>query len=154
MASDQEILEAIDAAFCRVSKPFQFLDPTHCEECAEYNAILCERDRETLRIEDVGNPGWDPICGSSPHGIAYYMPALARLALSPATYEWGWYGDQLMFHLYSGARYNSFFTYCSPDQRSAVAGLISHFICTRTSDPLRTTADEELIRAHEIWSEV
>jgi len=153
MPTDTDILALIDAAFGSAEKPEHFCDPTHCEECAEHDELLCTRDRATLRVEDVGNPGWDPICFSSPQGIAYYMPSLARLALDPPTHGFGWYGDQLLFHLYSGAEYNSFLTHCSPTQRVAVAALLSHFVESRTSLAERMTDVEELLRAHTIWSE-
>jgi len=76
VCTDEQVLSEIDAAFYSVEKPEHFMDYTHCEECAEHDQLLRERDRETLRIEDVGNICWQPISFSSVQGIAYYMPAL------------------------------------------------------------------------------
>jgi len=42
---------------------------------------------DTLRIEDVGNPAWDPnLLYHTSEGFAYYFPALARLALAEPDY--------------------------------------------------------------------
>src|SRR5262249_34959869 len=129
-------------------------DYEHCEECAEHDRLLCTRDRTTLRIEDVGNPGWDPLCFTSPEGIAYYMPALARLALAKPTHEHGWDGTQLLFHLFSGAEYNTFYLYCGSAQRQAVAVLLADFVNLQTESAYENYACDvdDLLRAHELWS--
>jgi hypothetical protein len=85
-----EIIADIDAAFGGAVKPAHFTNYDHCEECAEHDQLLRQRDRATLKIEDVGNPCWTPIPFSSPEGGAYYMPTLVRLALSPPTDGYGW----------------------------------------------------------------
>ena len=43
--------------------------------------MLRSRDRATLQIKDVDNPGWNPIDFLTPEGFVYYFPALVRLAL-------------------------------------------------------------------------
>jgi hypothetical protein len=154
MSTDEQILLTIDSAFGDVPRPEHFCDPTHCPECAEHDALLTSRDRSTLQISDVGNEAWDPMCFSSPQGFAYYFPSLARLALAPPTYNFVWYCDQLLSHLFSGAEHNTFLSYCSSEQRSTVAALIAHFISTRTSLPERMSNDDDLARAHTIWSMV
>lgn len=68
MNTDGDILTGIDAAFCGIGRPEHFTNFTHCEECAEHDELLRMRDRETLCLEDVGNPGWDPICFCSSSG--------------------------------------------------------------------------------------
>lgn len=77
MKNDAAILAVIDAEFGAVPRPEHFTDFTHCCECAEHDEALRSRDRASLRIEDVGNPGWDPLCFCSAEGIAYFFPALA-----------------------------------------------------------------------------
>jgi hypothetical protein len=83
MPSDREVLAAINAAFGDVPKPDHFTNYTHCEECAEHDETLRTHDRDTPLVSHVDNPGWDPLCFTSPHGKAYYMPALAKFALDP-----------------------------------------------------------------------
>lgn len=152
MVIQSAAISAIDQAFGSLPKPAHFTNFAHCEECAEHDELLRNRTRETLAIQDVGNPGWDPICFSSPEGIAFYMPSLARLALAEPTYGYGWYGDQLLFHLYSGAADNTLFKYCNAEQRAAIAMLIHVMIMSHVADIESTSSEDEFLRAYEIWS--
>jgi hypothetical protein len=111
--ADDKVLAAVDEAFGAANRPEHFTNFAHCCECAEHDDLLREKTRETITIKDVGNPGWDPLCFTSPDGIAYYFPALTRLALAEPTYDYGWYGNQLLFHLYSGFRENNFYKFCN-----------------------------------------
>ena len=152
MSTDAEVLAQIDAAFGSVPKPEHFTDHTHCEECAEHDETLRSHDRESLEVRHVGNPGWDPLAFSSPQGIAYYIPTLARFALSPPTYDFGWYGDQLLFHLFYNGAENELLKFCSSEQRRAVAGLLAHFIQTGAFEHERLTSDEEVQHTYELWA--
>lgn len=152
MLSEDDVLAAIDAAFGGVRKPEHFTDHTHCEECAEHDETLRTHDRGTLRICHVGNAGWDPLCFTSPQGKAYYMPTLARLALAPAREPYGWYGEQLLFHLYGDGADNAFVAYCNAEQRRAVAGLLAHFVATQAVLVDSLDLQDALLRAHGFWS--
>jgi len=152
MLVDTHVLKVIDEAFGGVAKPEHFTNYLHCEECAEHDETLRLHDRATLKIEHVENPGWDPLCFTSPEGKAYYLPTLARFALAPPTYEYSWYGDQLLFHLTSGGQYNEFLGYCTAEQRHAIALLLEHVITTHASAPEVLSSQDELLRAHELWS--
>src|SRR5690242_13994900 len=99
VSSDDDILEVVRQAFAVCPRPEHFTDFTHCEECREHDDLLRSRDVDSLRGEDVGNPGWDPLCFTSAEGFAYFFPALARLALDSAGPDRDWYGPQLLFHL-------------------------------------------------------
>jgi hypothetical protein len=154
MSTDCTILAEIDAAFGGVERPEHFTNFTHCEECAEHDELLRMRDRDTLSICDVGNPGWDPICFCSPEGIAYYFPTLARLALSDLGPDrCDWYASQLLFHLYSGFTENGFFQYCSLPQRQAVARFIAYIIEAHASLIDLHSAADEFLRCHQLWSD-
>ena len=151
MTTDAAILENIDETFGRVERPEHFADFTHCEECKEHDQTLRTYDRESLTIKDLGNPGWDPLCFCSANGIAYYFPTLARLALSEFDPSEGWYGAQLIFHLYHGFADNRFFQYCSVAQRQTVARFIAHTIETRASLIDLYGSADEFLRCHELW---
>ncbi|TFZ06032.1 hypothetical protein EZ313_05120 [Ramlibacter henchirensis] len=153
MSTDAEILAAIDAAFGAAPRPEHFTNHTHCCECAEHDDVLRSRTRETLQHADVGNPGWDPICFTSAEGFAYYFPALARLALAEPSREHGWYADQLLFHLSSGFKENTYYLHCDADRRAAVARLLGHLIQTRTALIEDYAAADEFLRCHELWGE-
>jgi hypothetical protein len=151
-ARETEVLKAIDAAFGSVERPEHFADHRHCCECFEHDALLLSRDRDTLTHDDVGNPGWDPICFASAQGFAYYLPSLARLALRPPDKERGWYGDQLHFHLYSGFRDNKLYAWVNDAQRQAVAAFLAHLIETRADLIQDYSMDDVFLRCHELWS--
>jgi len=151
---DDYVLCEINRVFGSIPKPEHFTNYLHCEECAEHDELLRSRDCSTLRIDDVGNPGWDPLCFTSPEGIGYFMPALAKLALDTPSDTYSWYGDQLLFHLFSGAEHNGFFQYCDSAQRKAIALLLTHFIETRFGLQEFATDEDDLLRAHELWSVV
>jgi hypothetical protein len=152
MNADAEVLAAVDAAFGAVRKPDHFTDYQHCEECAEHDETLRSHDRDTLRVEHVDNPGWDPLCFCSAEGKAYYMPTLARFALAPTAHEYDWYGPQLLFHLAGGGASNSFYEHCDAAQRLAVAGLLAHFVLARPVQVDESMSTDELLRTHELWS--
>ena len=99
----------------------------------------------------MGNPGWDPICFTSPEGFAYYFPALARLALAPPSAQHGWYADQLLFHLSSGFEDNAYWRACSPPQKAAVARLLQHIIETRPALVDDHAAADDILRCHALW---
>ena len=80
----------------RTPRPAQFVDPTHCSECAEHNDILIKHSVDTISLEELGNPGWDPICFVGIEGYKYYLPALARLSTGTGD---DYYLDQFLFHL-------------------------------------------------------
>ncbi len=152
MVTQSEAIAAVDLAFGSTPKPDHFTNYTHCEECAEHDELLRNRTRETLAIQDVGNPGWEPLCFSSPEGIAFYMPSLARLAFAEPAYGYDWYGEQLLFHLYSGGLNNELYMYCNAKQREAVAILIGAMIELKFADIESSASEDEFLRAHEIWS--
>ena len=147
------MLALIDIEFVSVPRPEHFTNHSHCCECAEHDQLLCSRDRNTLRVEDVNNPGWDPLCFCSPEGFAYYFPSLVRFALAEIKSQSGWYGDQFLFHLYSGFNENQFYRYCAPSQRRAVSVLLAHLIETRAEVIEAFAAPDEFLRCHELWSD-
>jgi len=151
--SDVDILQRVRQAFAGCRRPEHFTNFTHCEECAEHDEVLRSRDIDTLRIEDVGNPGWDPISFTSPEGFAYYLPALARLALAKPVEPHGWYGGQLLFHLCSDGRRNERLLACTPEQRRAVVEFLQHIAETRASLADSELRADDLFQAIEIWSD-
>lgn len=153
MTTDADILQKVQGAFAKCERPEHFADFTHCEECAEHDELLRSRDIYSLRIEDVGNPGWDPICFVSPAGFAYYLPALARLALAEPDQVHGWYGAQLLFHLCSDGRRNERLLNCTPPQRRVVVEFLQHLAETRASLADSELKSDELFQAIEIWSD-
>lgn len=94
--TDAQALAIVEEAFRDAARPEHFTDYTHCEECAEHDATLCRHSRESIGMNELGNPGWDPACFLTDEGFRYYMPALARLALGTGR---DYYLDQFLFHV-------------------------------------------------------
>lgn len=98
-------------------RPEHFTNFTHCSECAEHDETLRSHTPATIGLDQLGHPGWDPICFVSDAGFHYYMPALARLAVdSTADYL-----QQFLFHLgYCPERIEAL----NGEQRAAVLALL------------------------------
>lgn len=143
--ADEQVLRHIDQAFAEVARPEHFTNYTHCSECEDHDKILRSRTRQTLRREDLGNAGWDPMTFSSEQGIAYLFPALARFALLPDVWrDYSWYGSQLLSHVSWDGGSNRFLAWCSPSQRDAVYALVRHMSETRRS-AIERHLDEDLL---------
>src|SRR5947209_3270677 len=105
-----------------VPKPEHFTNYRHCCECAEHDATLLAHDINSIGIEQLGNPGWDPMCFASVEGLLYYMPALIRLTLDTIDKLQERYLDQLLFHLMRDGKDNDLVRACSLEQRTFIAG--------------------------------
>ena len=152
MPNDAEVLEQIRAAFVRYERPQHFTNYTHCPECAEHDELLLSRDIDTLRVEDVGTPGWDPFCFVAPEGFGFFFPALARLALDEPSPTHGWYLGQLLFHLtYEGNSNRQLLTF-APDQRRAVVVLLRYIVERRQHLLDEWLYRDELAHALDLWS--
>jgi hypothetical protein len=150
--TDQEVLDAIGREFGTCPRPEHFTNYGHCCECWEHDELLRSRNRDTLCVEDVGNPGWDPICFITPEGFAYYAPALARLALAEPDPTRGTYVPQLAFHLrYDGAQ-NVRWQHCTAGQRKAVVALLEHMIETRAALIDESCCADMVVEALAVWS--
>lgn len=150
--ADEEVLRHIGQAFAGISKPEHFTNYGHCDECEEHDNVLRARTRETLRREDLGSAGWDPITFSSEQGIAYLFPALARFALLPDVWvNRDWYGSQLLSHLSYEGGSNRFLAWCSPTQRDAVYALLKHLSETRRAAIELGLDDHSLKAALAAW---
>ena len=149
--TDAEVLDELYAAFASCDRPEHFTDFRHCCECAEHDALLRLRDRDTLSMEDVGNPGWDPLCFTSAAGLLYLMPAMGRLALEAPSDERGWYAPQLHFHLTYDGPANRILSASSAGQRHAVVRLLRHILGSRAALCVDYDCGEDLRAAIALW---
>jgi hypothetical protein len=152
--TDTDVLAELNAAFAGCKRPDHFTNFRHCCECAEHDELLRSRDRETLGIEDVGNPGWDPLCFTSAECLLYFLPALGRLALEQPADNLNWYGPQLHFHLTYADTSNRILGAASPEQRRAVAHLLTHIVETRAALCETWSCREDLLAAAELWERI
>ncbi len=111
-------------------KPEHFTDYRHCCECAEHDETLLAHDVDSIGMEQLGNPGWDPLCFSSVTGLLYYMPALVRLTLHTLEPSQVAYLDQFLFHLHRPEVLEA----TNLQQRQFIAAFLESLI-NRDSDP-------------------
>lgn len=149
---DLAVLAGLETAFAGVPRPMHFTDFSHCPECAEHDERLQASDGRTLGREFVAYPACDPFCVALPASFAYFLPALARLALAAPHADHGWYGAQLRFHLDEARRANGFHALCTPAQRAAVAALIGHLLDTRRSAIELECATEAFFACYRFWA--
>jgi hypothetical protein len=80
------------------------------------------------------------------------MPALVRLALSPPTYGYDWFGDQLLALLSYKNADNAFLRFCDARQRCAVAALLEYLMIIGADREDRLCDINEISRACELWA--
>lgn len=119
------------------------------DECKEHDDVLRTRDVYSLKIGDVGNPGWDPICYISPEGFQYYFPAFVRLTLDGTGDT---YLSQFLFHLtYEGAQ-NRHLQHFTPEQRKVVVALLRLIADFHRDIVEQQGCADELEKAISMWS--
>ncbi len=57
-------LEEASKLIFNAPKPTHFGNHQHCCECAEHDETLLAHDVDSMSLEQLGNPGWDPLCFS------------------------------------------------------------------------------------------
>jgi hypothetical protein len=133
-----------------VEKPEHFTNHTHCDECWEHDQTLRQHTFESITINELGNPGWDPICFCSNDGKKYYMPALVRLCLQ--TVDEDFYFSQLLFHLELDGPKNLFYLSCSEHQRQFVHDFIDYMITNYATELELAMSVDEAFLARDVWA--
>ena len=135
-----------------VPKPVHFTNYRHCCECAEHDATLLAYDVDSIDVQQLDNPGWDPLCFASVEGLLYYMPALIRLTLDILDKPQERYLDQLLFHLMRDGNDNDLVRACSPEQRTLVAEFLAYLIEQYSAELDECTYSDDMLKAYDIWS--
>src|SRR5690349_21427833 len=143
--SDASVLALVHRAFQNLRRPEHFTNYTHCDECLEHDELLQSRDLSTLAISDVGSQAWNPITMATPEAVAYYLPALARLALEPVPEKFDWYGYIILFELRWNGPRNERWQQCSVNQCAAVSLLLEHMHRTRSKEIALYDCEYELL---------
>ncbi len=136
-----------------IPKPLHFSDYQHCCECAEHDQTLLASDVDSIGLEQLGNPGWDPLSFSSTAGLMYYLPALIRLTLDTIDNPRETYLDQMLFHLIRDGVGNMIISECSKEQREFVAAFLEYVVENHAAQiEAGVYSADDILRAHEIWS--
>ncbi len=136
-----------------VETPEHFVDYSHCCECAEHDQTLRAFDVDSIGLEQLGNPGWDPLCFVSVEGLMYYLPAMIRLTVDTMYHPGQTYLEQLLFHLKQDGEDNRLVRACTLEQRNFVADFLEHLV-EKHSAAINVGAftSDDILRTHEIWS--
>lgn len=146
----KEVLAQIESAFSNVRRPQQFVDASHCEECAEHNETLSKCDRDSIGLKELGNAGWDPMCFVNPHAFKYYFPSMVRLAFDDKTNNE--YLNQFLFHITYEGNESRFFEHFDSQQVSAVADLMRFLKFNWKKKIEREMLTTDVDNGVEIWA--
>jgi len=135
-----------------IPKPAHFTNYRHCCECAEHDATLLAHDVDSISLQQLGNPGWDPLCFASSESFLYYVPALIRITLDTMAKPQERYLDQLLFHLIRDGKDHDLVRACSREQRVFVAEFLVYLIDQYGAEIDECTYSDDILKAHEIWS--
>ena len=137
----------------KVPKPIHFGDYGHCCECAEHEQTLSASDVDSIGLQELGNPGWDPLCFCSAEGLVYYLPAMIRLSLDTIDSSTESYLDQMLFHLIQDGEGNRLVNACSKQQRKFVAAFLEYLVDNHGPHiEAGVFSTDDILRAYEIWA--
>jgi hypothetical protein len=128
MIKKEDLIEEALLLFPDSYRPDNFTDQDHCEECRDHNETLLVNTREEITFNELGNPGWDPICFINEDGFKYYFPALVRLALTGYGEEY--YITQFLFHITENASCTGF----SKEQSEFVVKVLEYIAENRSGE--------------------
>lgn len=134
----------------RIEKPDHFTEYRHCCECAEHDETLRSSNVAEIGLQQLGNPGWDPLCFATVEGLKYYLPAMVRLSIETINTEF--YVAQMLFHLGSGGKENRLLVSVTPQQKDFVARFLAFLISTYPSELEERIAADEALATYELWS--
>lgn len=148
----EEINNYVEQVFSGNAVPENYTNRDHCPECAEHDETLRSHTPESIGLEQLGNPGWDPICFVLPKAFKYYFPALVRLALdSEGT---NGYLDQFLFHITYQGEDSRFFKHFSKAERNATLEVLL-FIESQMGDLVKEWyLEKDMKEAIELWSKL
>jgi hypothetical protein len=149
MGSTENWVEVATKLFS-APKPEHFTNYRHCCECAEHDETLLNAEIDTIGMEELGNPGWDPICFTTAEGKKYYVPAFVRLTLE--TIAGDFYLDQFLFHLEWDGPGNAFFASCTRAQREFLASFIAYLIEKYPGEIDEAYCTDSALRTYDIWN--
>ena len=120
----KKLKDHIKEAFGYAPRPEHFTNYKHCGECAEHDKTLRTFDKDTIGLEQLGKPSWDPMCFVTPDALVYYFPAMARLVIDSDGSDS--YLEQFLFHMTYDAAENRFFRHFSKHQRKVTLEVLKH----------------------------
>jgi hypothetical protein len=141
VATREQVLEAMERAFAFCPTPREYCHGGEGEaEAAQSEMLFRSRTRDALIRQDLGSdPASDPVTFLTTEGFCYFMPRLAKMALT---------ADEEQSYLYqfimqlTPERIAAF----SLDQRLVVLRLLEYARQESSDDPIATIIDRRMRR--------
>jgi hypothetical protein len=134
-------------------KPVHFTNYQHCCECSEHDETLTSFDRDSIGLQQLGNPCWDPLCFTSAEGLKYYLPALVRLTLDTINNPAEMYLEQFLFHLIQDGNDNRLVSVCNKEQRKFIANFLEYLLEHHLDHIEKgVTYSDDIYKAYDIWT--
>ena len=150
--NQEEIKLYVEKVFCGNPVPENYTNRDHCDECAEHDDTLRSYTPKSIGLEQLGNPGWDPICFVLPKAFKYYFPALVRLALDSEGLEG--YLDQFLFHVTYQGEDSRFFTHFSKPEREATLEVLRYIESNMGGLVHEWNLENEIKKAILLWTKL
>jgi hypothetical protein len=144
--TDNEICQLVNQAFAGLPRPEHFTDFEHCSECKEHDDLLRSRTLDTLAIDDVSNPCWQPVCFLNPEGWLYFFPAFVRLTF--ANPQDSFLGQFLFFLTDAIAEHFAAFSH---SQKATVRAFLHHVRESHQKLVCNHASEKELAEAIIAW---
>jgi hypothetical protein len=133
-------------------KPAHFTNSRYCGECAEHDETLLAYDVDSIGVQQLGHPSWDPLCFASVEGLLYYLPALIRLTLETMDMPQERYVEQLLFHLICDGKDHALVRACSREQRAFIADFLASLLEQYSAELDAHLYTDDILKAYKIWS--
>ncbi len=146
-----KLIEQARRVFAETPRPEHFTNYTHCCECAEHDETLRAHTPESIGLDELGNPGWDPMCFATDGAFRYYFPAMVRLALQGS--GGSYYVDQFLFHITGDGPRNRRWQAFTATQRELVVAVLEALLEHKAAEIESSYDADRLFQAIEIWSD-
>lgn len=147
----QALIDKAQRLFGATPRPEHFVNHAHCCECAEHDATLRDHTPQSIGIDELGNPAWDPICFATEEAFLYYFPALVRLAMEGDADSY--YFDQFLSHVILDGPRNRRWSSFSVAQRQLVGEVLEYMLEHRAEQVDQGTDADRLLEAIAIWAD-
>lgn len=107
----------------------------------EHDGVMQRFTSADLPLEQLNNPGWDPICFASDDAFVYLMPGLIKLALDHTDD----YIQQFIFHVEQPDR----LAVLSSEQAQALTDVLDYLVLHKAKELDDNLVVDDLLRAKE-----
>ena len=112
-----------------------------CDECMEHEVVMQKFNSVDLPLDQLNNPGWDPICFASNDAFAFLMPGLVKLVLDHTDD----YVQQFIFHVEQPDRLAAL----TPEQAQTLTHVLDFLVLHKAKELDDNFVVDDLLRTKE-----